>query len=113
MQHDPSCIERLGACHLAAFLQNQLQDVADIFIWAEYVRLYNRLTNFLDRCRIRQVSGIIDQQCFSLRSQHFIDDAWTRGDDVHVILAPESFLDDLHVLQSQKSDAKSKYKRNG
>ena len=97
MQHYPSCIERLGALHVAAFLQNQLQNVADIFVRAEHVRLYNRLTNFLDHGRIRQVSGIVDQQFFSACGDHLIDDAWTRGDDVHVILAPEPFLDDLHV----------------
>ena len=32
MQHNPARIERLSALHLAAFLQNQLQDVADVFI---------------------------------------------------------------------------------
>src|SRR5947207_13137161 len=113
MQHDPSCIERLGPCHLTAFLQNQLQDVADIFIWAEHVRLYDRFTNFLDHSRIRQVSGIVDQQFFSACGDHLIDDAWNRGDDVHVILAPEPFLDDDHVYQSQKSAAKHKPERNG
>src|SRR4030095_1936772 len=83
MQHHPTRIERLRALHLTALLQNQLQDVADIFIRAKHVRLYNRLTNFLDHARIRQVSGVIDQQSFSARDNHFIDDAWTRGDDVH------------------------------
>ena len=97
MQHDSPRIQRLGALHMAAFLQNQLQDVADIFIRAKNVSLYNRFTNFLEQARIRQVSGVINQQFFSARGDHLVDNAWASGDDVHVILPPEPFLDDLHV----------------
>jgi len=97
MQHYSTRIKRLGALHLAAFFQNQLQDVADVFVRAEHVCLYNRLTNFLDHARVRQVSRVIDRQFFSARGDHLINDTWTRGDDVHTVLAPEPFLDDLHV----------------
>ena len=56
---------------------------------------------------------VIDQEFFSARGDNLINDAWAGGDDVHVVLAPEPFLDDLHVKQPEKAAAKSKSKRNG
>ena len=67
MQHHPARVERLGAFHLAALLQNQLQDVADVFIRTQHVGLYDRFPNFPDHARIGQVRGVIDQQFFSTR----------------------------------------------
>src|SRR5262249_54422585 len=104
----PSGIERLGAFHLAALLQNQLQNVADVFVWAEDVGLYNRFPNFVDDARGGQVSRIINKQFFSARGQHFVDHAWACRDDVHVVLAAEPFLDNLHVQQTEKAAAKTK-----
>src|SRR6266566_4002928 len=113
MQHHATRIERLRVFHLAAFLENQLQDVADVFVRAKHVCLYNRFPNFLDHARIGQVRWVVDQQFFAARSQHFIDDTWARGDDVHVVFAPEPFLDDFHVKQTQESAAKSEPKGDG
>src|SRR4026207_248836 len=113
MQHYSTSIKRLSALHLAAFFQNQLQDVADILVRAEHICLYDRLTNFLDHTWVRQVSGVIDRQFFSARGDHLINDARTRGDDVHVVLATEPFLNDLHVKQPEKATAKSKSERDG
>src|SRR5581483_10562107 len=113
MQHYPARIERLGAFHLSTFLQNQLQDVADILIRTKHICLHNRLTNFPDHAWVGQVSRVIDRQFFSADGDHFIDDTWTCSYDVHVILAPEPFLDDLHVKQPEKSAAKSKSERDG
>src|SRR5206468_9429939 len=105
-------IERLRVFHLAAFLENQLQGVADVFIRTKHVCLYNRFPNFLDHARIGQVRGVIDQQFFAARGQHFINDTWASGDDVHVVFAPEPFLDNFHVKQTEKSAAKSKSERD-
>ena len=58
------------------------------------------------------MSGIIDQQFLSACGQHFINHAWTGRDDVHVVLAPEPFLDDLHVKQTKEPAAKSETQRN-
>ena len=58
------------------------------------------------------MSGVIDQQFLTACSQHFIHHAWTRGDDVHVVLATKAFLDDLHVKQTEESATKTKTKRD-
>ena len=66
MQHHAPRIERLGVVHRSALFQNQLQQVADVFIWTKHVRFYNRLADFFDLARIRQMRGIVDQKRFGL-----------------------------------------------
>ena len=97
VQHHPARIERFGALHLAAFLQNQSQNVTDVFVRTEHICFYDWLTNLLNHTRIWQVSRIVDQEFFSARGQNLIHNAWTRRDDVHVVFAAEPFLDDLHM----------------
>src|SRR6266436_6244326 len=58
------------------------------------------------------MSGVINKEFFSACGQHLINHAGTCRDDVHIILAPEPFLDDLHVKQTKKSAAKTEAQRN-
>src|SRR5439155_15333642 len=113
MQHHAARIERLGAFHLATFLQNQLEYVTNVFIWTEHVCLNNRFPDLADHAWVGQVSGVIDQESFFAGGQHFIHHAGTGGDDVHVVFAPEPFLNDLHVKQTKKSATKTKAQSNG
>ena len=79
MQHDATRVERLGVIHRAAFLQNQLQHVADVFVRAKHVGLHHRLANFLDHARVGQVRRVIDQQRFAARRQDLVNrrsDTW-------------------------------------
>ena len=85
MQHHAPHVERLGVIHLAAFFQNQLQDVANILVRTKHVSFYNRLANFSDQARIRQMRRVIDQHRFTPCSFDFVNDARTRRDDVHVV----------------------------
>ncbi len=56
---------------------------------------------------------VIDQHDFAARRQNLVNDARGGGDDVHVVLAPEPFLDDLHVEQPEKTAAITEAERNG
>ncbi len=112
MQHDAARIERLGVIHRAALFQDELQDVADALVRAKNVSAHDRLADFLDDAWIGQMRGIIDVQGLAARGQDFVNDAGRRGDDVHVVLAPEPFLDDLHVQQTEKAAAKSEAERD-
>ena len=52
MQHHAARVERFGVVHLSPLLQNELKDVADIFVRTEHVRFHNRLANLGDCARL-------------------------------------------------------------
>ena len=85
VQHHAPGVERLGVIHLPALFQNELEDVANILVRTKHVSLYNRLPNFPDQTRIRQMRRVIDQQRLAPRGFDFVNDARTRRDDVHVV----------------------------
>ncbi len=62
MQHHATRVQRFGAFHLPALLQNQLQDVTDVFIRAKHVRPYNWLPDLGDQARVGKMRRIIDQE---------------------------------------------------
>jgi hypothetical protein len=39
--------------------------------------------------------------------EELVGDLWTRDDDVHIILSPETLLHDIEMEESEKSTAKS------
>ncbi len=63
--------------------------------------------------RVGQVRRIIDLDMLAVGRDDFVNDAGGGGDDVHVVLAPEPFLDDLHVQQAEKAAAKAEAERDG
>src|SRR5205807_8673107 len=77
------------------------------------VRFHDRLANFIDDARVGQMRGVIDEERFATGSDDFINDARRGGDDIHVVLAPEPFLDDLHVEQAEETAAKSETEGDG
>ncbi len=79
----------------------------------KHVGFHDRLANFVDHARVGQVRRIIDQHRFAAGREDFINDARRRGDDIHVVFAPEPFLDDLHVQQAEKTAAESETQRDG
>ncbi len=79
---------------------------------AKNVGAHDRLADFLDHARIGQVRRVIDQHDLAARRQHFVDHARGGRDDIHVVLAPEPFLDDLHVEQPEKTAAKTEAERD-
>src|SRR5439155_1997275 len=88
-------------------------NVTNIFIRAKYVRLYDRLPEFLDHARIGQVRRISDQKFFAPRCQNFVDHAWARREDVHVVLTSKACLDNLDVEQTEESAANPESERDG
>ena len=75
-------------------------------------RLHDRLADFLDDARVGQVRRIVDLHDFAARRQHLVNDARIRGDDVHVVLAAEPLLDDLHVQQAEEAAAETEAERD-
>ena len=62
----------------------------------------------------------VGQECSGLSTcstspfvfMHLVDDARIGGDDVHVVLAPQPLLDDLHVQQAEEAAAETEAERD-
>ena len=76
----------------AALFENELEDVADRFVRATNICLHNRLADFFDQTRFGQLRRVVDLQRLAARRDHFVNHARRGRDDVHVVLAPESFF---------------------
>ena len=59
----------------------------------------------------RKISWIVDVAFVPVSGDNFVNHTWVCGDDVHVELAPETFLNNFQVQQPQKSATKTKAKR--
>ena len=101
-QHDAARIQRFGVIHDPALLRDQRHHVADVFIRSNDERFDHRLLNFLDVIHLRHERGIIDFLHRAVGHGDPIDDARIRRDDVHLVLAAQTFLDDFQVQQSQE-----------
>src|SRR6478672_6602605 len=112
VEHDAPGVERLGVVHQTALFQDELEDVADVFVRAKNVGFHDRLADFIDDARVGQMRRVIDQESFAARGQNFVDHAWGSRDDIHVVLAPKPFLDDLHVEQTEEPAAKTEPERD-
>src|SRR5262249_13171163 len=110
MQHHPARIERLSVIHHTALLVDRLKDAAKYLVRAKDISLHNWLADFFDHARIREVRRIVNEQSLTPRRHDLIDHTWGSGDDIHVVLAPESFLNDFHVQQAKEAAAKTETK---
>ena len=65
-------------------------------------------TDFLDRLRLWEIGGIINNELFPVGFGHFVNHARIGGDDVHIELTAKTFLDDFHVKEPEESAAEAK-----
>ena len=97
----------------AALVHHQVHDVADILGGGHDVGVDERLLNVVDLGRVGQVHRVVDLQHVAVAEVHVVDHARIGGDDVHVVLAAEAFLHDLHVEESEESAAEPEAKGGG
>src|SRR5438094_10334448 len=112
VQPYPALVERLGMVHLPAFFEDELEDVPDVLIWTKDVGFHDRLPNFFDQARIGQVRRVIDENNLAPGRFDFVNDARAGRDDVHVVFAPQSLLNNFHVQESEKTTAKPESEGN-
>ena len=74
---------------------------------------HDRLADLLDDAHVRQVGRVVHLDVLAVGFDDFVDDAWVGGDDVHVVLPPEAFLDDFHVEEAEEAAAKAKAESDG
>src|SRR5215475_6518380 len=112
MQQGPAGVKVLGILIYSAPLVEQLHDSTDIFGRDEHLGGQDGLADFRDRIGGREGSGVFHIYYGAIVLDHFIAHVGHGGNDLNIMLAFESLLDDFHVQQSQVATAETKTKRH-
>ena len=91
----------------------KLHDVAHVFAWGEHRSLYHRLLCGGDNRRFGIVCGVVDINRFSAGEVYLIDYRGGGGYKVKVVFTLQTFLNYLHMEQTQKAAAESEAQSNG
>ena len=112
-QHHALGIERLGVIHHAALVHDELHHRRDVLVRDHDEAPHDRLADLLDDARRRaRCSGLSTCSTSPFVFTHLVNDRRIRGDDVHVVLAAEPLLDDLHVQQAEEAAAETEAQRD-
>ena len=95
----------------AALVLAQLQDPADVLRRRQDHRGDHRLFDRLDARRIRHLRRAVDLVHLAVGGRHPVQHARRRRHQVHVELALEPLLDDLHVEQAEEAAAEPEPER--
>ena len=107
-KENPKFIDGLRVLQFSALFHDKLHGVANVVAGKHDEDADHRFTDLLDRLRLWEIGGIINNEFFTVSFGHLVNHAGIGGDDVHIKLAAKTFLDDLHVKESEESAAKAK-----
>ena len=96
---------------LAALLDAELNDRAEILLRHENARENDRLADLAGSARLGQIGGVLHLDDFVRRRLDLVDDRRRRRDQRKIVLALEPLLDDLHVQQTQETAAHAEAER--
>ena len=113
VQHDARAADVLEIFLLAALFFDQLQNSADIFLVGEDRGEDDRLFDFGDFARIGPARRIVDFDDLAVGRGDFVADAGRGGDEVEVVFALETLLNDLHVQQAEEAAAEAEAESGG
>ena len=88
-----------------------MHHIADVFAGDHDEDIHHRLADFLDALRVGEKRRVIDDHLGAVSHRNVIDHRRIGGDDIHVELAPQALLDDLHVQQTEEATTEAKAKR--
>ena len=112
-QHHAPRVEGLSVLDEPAFLGNESHDVAQVFARCDHERLHDGLQDRLDVSDVGHEGRIVYLLHRTIGHLDLIHHARVSRDDVHVELAAEALLHDLHVQQSEESTAQSEAEGSG
>ena len=96
-----------------ALILTELHDGADIFIRHKNRHRIDRLTNLIDLVDRRELRGVFHLHDFAVGHQHLINDGRSRRDEIHVVLALQPLLHDVHVQETKEARAEAEAERLG
>ncbi|SOY47098.1 hypothetical protein CBM2588_A130033 [Cupriavidus taiwanensis] len=121
IEHDFRHRDFVGQLHLlavvahvdlrAALLRAQRDHRADIFLRHVQVDGDDRLQDGVDLARVRHLGRIFHGDGGAVAHLHLVDHRRRGGDQVHVELALQALLHDLHVQQAQEAAAEAEAQR--
>ena len=89
----------------SAFLITERHDWTHIFIRHKNSYRINRFTNFGNLVDRRQLGRILHVNHFAIAQKDFIYDTRGGRDQIHVVFALKSLLDNIHVQQTEEAGA--------
>ena len=112
-EQDVASVDAFRVCADAAFLHDEVHDVAHVDGRRHDAGVDERLFNAVDLRGIRQMHGIVHVYHGAVVEINVVDHARIGGDDVHVVFASEPLLDDFHVQEAEESAAEAEAERGG
>ena len=97
----------------ATLLNTQRDDVAQELLRQQHVAFRDRLTQLLNVIQRRQLGRAIDIDDFFRRGFHFVDNRRRGGNQIQVVFAFQTLLDDFHVQQAEEATAEAEAQRRG
>ncbi len=92
-------------------LHAQRQHCTDIVLRRENPRLDDRLPDGFNLRYLRHRRGVVDHLDDTIGTNDLIDHGRRRRDQIEIVLALETLLDDLHMQQAEKPAAKPEAQR--
>ena len=112
-EHDAEFVDGLGVFEVAPLFHDELHDVSDVVSGNHDKDADDGLADFFDDLGFGEVGGVVDDEFFSVGLGDLVDHRRVGGDDVHVELAAETFLDDLHVEEAEEAAAEAEAEGGG
>ncbi len=112
-EEDAEFVDGLGVFQFASLFHDELHGISNVVAWEHDEDANHGLTDFLDGLLLGEIGGIVDDQFFAVGFGDLVDYAGVGGDDIHVELTAESFLDDFHVEEAEESAAETEAEGGG
>ena len=94
-----------------AFFLAKLHHRTDIIVRYEDRHGIDRFTDFGNLIDGREFARIFHAHDFAVRHQNFVHDGRRRRDEIHVVFALQTFLNDVHVQEPQEPGAETEPQR--
>ena len=95
----------------ATLLNTERDDVAQELLRQQHVTLSNRLTQLVNIVQRRQLGRAVDVDHFFRGGFHFIHNGRCGGDQIQIVFTLQTFLNDLHVQQTEEATAEAEAQR--
>ena len=112
-EEDAELVDGFGVFEFAPLFHDELHGVADVFTGKHDEDAHHRFTDLFDDLLLGEEGGVVDDEFFAVGLGDLVDDGGVGGDDVHVELAAEAFLDDLHVEETKEAAAEAEAEGGG
>src|SRR5262249_2376427 len=110
-EHDARRTDVFKRLLLAALLFDQLENSAYELLVSENRGSNDRLFDLFDQRWVGPARWVIDFDDGIVGQRDLVAHAWSRCDEVKVVLSLQALLDDLHVKETEKAAAKAEAER--